>query len=62
MMICPDSRAHIDTIGNRFAPHAQMGNQFIDRLDLMYFCASGSVVPLWVQWLLTLHSNSDATL
>jgi hypothetical protein len=62
MMGYPDSRAHIDTIGNRFAPHAQMGNQFIDRLDLMYFCASGSVVPLWVQWLLTLHSNSDATL
>ena len=55
MMVCPDSRAHIDTIGNRSAPHAQIGYQFIDRLDLMYFCASGSLVPLWAQWLLTLH-------
>src|SRR5262249_14154953 len=57
MMGYPDSRAHIDTISNRFAPHAQIGNQFIDRLDLIDFCASGTLVPLWAQWLLTLHPS-----
>ena len=55
MMGYPDSRAHIDTIENCLAPHAQIGNQFIDRLDVIDFCASGTLVPLWAQWLLTLH-------
>lgn len=48
----PDSRAHIDTIHNRLAPHAQITNQFIDCLDLVDFCARGTLVPLWA-WLLT---------
>jgi hypothetical protein len=55
MMGYPNSRAHIDTIENCLAPLAQIGNQVIDRLDLIDFCESGTLVPVWAQWLLTLH-------
>jgi hypothetical protein len=55
MMGYPDSRAHIDTIDNRLTPRAQIGNQLVNSFRLIDFCASGTLVPLWAQWLLTLH-------
>jgi hypothetical protein len=45
MIVYPDLGAHINAIDDRLAPHAQIGNQFIDGRDLIDFCAGGALVP-----------------
>jgi hypothetical protein len=61
MMDDPDPRAHIDAIDDRLAPHAQIGNQFINGRDLIDFCACGALVPAGMhRRLMRLHHDFTA--
>jgi len=55
MMGYPKLRAHFGTVDNAPSPQSQVSNQLINSFHLIDFCTSGTLVPLWAQWLLTLH-------
>jgi len=55
MIVYPDLGAHINAIDDRLAPHAQIGNQFIDGRDLIDFCAGWRAGAKWV---LAVDANS----
>src|SRR5262245_26098611 len=55
MIVYPDLGAHINAIDDRLAPHAQIGNQFIDGRDLIDFCAGGALVPNGFWPLMQIH-------
>ena len=59
MMGNPDLRAHFGTVDNALSPQSQVSNQLIDSFDLIDFCASGTLMPLWAQRLLTRHPSPE---
>jgi hypothetical protein len=57
MMGYPKLRSHFRAVDYALSPQSQVSDQLINSFDLVDFCASGTLVPLWAQWLLTLHPS-----
>jgi hypothetical protein len=57
MMGDPHLRSHFRAVDYALSPQSQVSNQLINSFHLVDFCASGTLVPLWAQWLLTLHPS-----